>query len=342
MKDLRLAVVGCGAVTAQAHLPVATRTLGARVTLLVDRNQGRAEALAREFSVPGVDTDYTAVFGAADAAIVALPHSLHAQVCVELLRRGIHVLVEKPMALTAAECDAMIAAAEHGRAVLAVGLMRRFLTMFRFVRETIQSGVLGQVRRFDAREGYIYDWPVASDFFFRKETAGGGVLVDTGAHTLDTILWWLGDVRMFEYFDDNHGGVEADCLLHLEMESGATGIVELSRTRKMRNTLIVEGDRARLEVDWMRMRLTPRDSTGLLDGMIKPATPAHVEINGYHEAMAASYSDWLEAIRSARTPIVSGAEARRSVALIEACYRQRQPLELPWVTPRRAVQEIAS
>ncbi len=170
------------------------------------------------------------------------------------------MLVEKPMALTAAECDAMIAAAEEGGAVLAVGLMRRFLRSTRFVRHAVQTGLLGRIRRFDVREGIVYNWPVASDFFFRKETAGGGVLIDTGAHTLDSLLWWLGDVRSLDYFDDNYGGVEADCLLQLQMESGATGVVELSRTRKLRNTAIIEGDRASIEVDWWRIRLTPRET----------------------------------------------------------------------------------
>lgn len=342
MEELRIAVVGCGAVTAQAHLPVATRAKHIKVTLLVDHNLDRATSLASQFGVPRVARDISAVPGSADAAIVALPHFLHAPVSIDLLRQGIHVLVEKPMALAGAECDAMIAAAGAGRAVLAVGLMRRFLTMFRFVRETIQSGVLGDIRRFDFREGYIYDWPVASDFFFRKETAGGGVLVDTGAHTLDTLLWWLGDARGVEYFDDNYGGVEADCLIRLELETGATGIVELSRTRKLRNTLIVEGDRARLEVDWLRMRLTPKTGDGQLDGMIKPTDPSHVQINGYLEAMEASFNDWVAAIRRGGTPIASGAEGRRSVELIETCYRNRQPLELPWLAPRALAQEVAS
>lgn len=342
MNDLRIAVIGCGAVTAQAHLPVAARAKGLKVTLLVDRNRERAEGLARRFGVPQVATDAEAVAASADAAIVALPHSLHAPVSADLLRRGIHVLVEKPMALSAADCDDMIAAAREGGAVLAVGLMRRFLTMFRFVRETIQSGVLGDVRRFDFREGYVYDWPVASDFFFRKDTAGGGVLVDTGAHTLDTLLWWLGDVRRVEYFDDNYGGVEADCLLHIDMENGANGVVELSRTRRLRNTLVVEGDRARLEVDWLRMRLTPRHSDGLLDGMIRAAAASHTEVNGYVEAMQASFADWVDAIRTGRPPTASGVEGRRTVALIETCYRKRLPLELPWVTPRAVAQEVAS
>ena len=71
----------------------------------------------------------------------------------------------------------------------------------------------------------MYSWPVASDFMFRKD-AGGGVLADTGAHVLDTVLWWLGDWDKVEYHDDAHGGVEADCLLKLTMKSGAVGTVE--------------------------------------------------------------------------------------------------------------------
>jgi predicted dehydrogenase len=246
------------------------------------------------------------------------------------------------MALTADECDAMIAAAEEGGGVLAVGLMRRFLRATRFVRQTIQAGLLGRVRRFDVREGFVYNWPVASDFFFRKAAAGGGVLVDTGAHTLDTLLWWLGDVRSFEYFDDDYGGVEADCLLRLELESGATGVVELSRTRKLRNTAIIEGEWASLEADWGRVRLSPRDSGLTLDGSVKTASPSGAAtVEDYLDVMAASFTDWIDAIRLGRPPAVCGAEARRSVALIEKCYRQRQPLELPWVASRAALEETA-
>jgi len=343
VEPLRIAVIGCGAVAAEGHLPVATRTEGVRVSLLVDRNLPRAEMLAREFQVPRAAASYEAALdhAEADAAIVALPHALHASVCIDLLRRGIHVLVEKPMALTAAECDQMIAAAEEGSAVLAVGLIRRFLRSTQFVRQAVQSGLLGRIRRFDVREGVVYNWPVASDFFFRKESAGGGVLVDTGAHTLDTLLWWLGDVRSLEYFDDDYGGVEADCLLRLQMESGASGVVELSRTRRLRNTAIIEGDRASLEVDWWRIRLTPRDVPVTLDGPAKSLDAPAAGIQGYLDVMAASFNDWIEAIRQRRPPAVSGAEARRSVALIEACYRQRQPLELPWVSSRPVVARSA-
>ena len=61
----------------------------------------------------------------------------------------------------------------------------------RFVKRLLDNGVLGDIRRFDIREGFVYEWPVTSDFMFRRE-AGGGVLADTGAHVLDMALWLLG------------------------------------------------------------------------------------------------------------------------------------------------------
>jgi predicted dehydrogenase len=106
------------------------------------------------------------------------------------------VLVEKPLALNAAECDAMGAAAATGNAVLAAGQILRALAAMRWTRAAIADGLIGPVRSFDVRVGYTHGWPPMSDFYFRRET-GGGVLLDLGAHVLDLLLWWLGDVESF-------------------------------------------------------------------------------------------------------------------------------------------------
>ena len=120
----RIAILGCGAVTELCHLP-AFRRLERSPALLVDRDLERAQLLAdgcgaavAEHWAPHLDTF--------DAAIIALPHHLHANVAVELLSQGKHLLVEKPMALGGAACDAMVSAAEASRVVLAVGQVRRF------------------------------------------------------------------------------------------------------------------------------------------------------------------------------------------------------------------------
>jgi len=327
---LRIGIVGCGAVTELAHLPLCTAMQGVKVTALVDPNIGRAEQLAKTFGVELVRRDTTDLAGVIDGAIVAAPHAYHARIGIDLLRQGIHVLVEKPMALTTAECDAMIEAAEKSRTVLAVGLMRRFAPWARYIKKVLDSGTLGKVRSFQIREGFKYSWPVASDFFFKKEAAGGGVLIDTGAHTLDTVLWWFGDVERYEYYDDSEGGVEADCEVRLRMRDECMGTVHLSRTRNLGFRIRIEGERDVLEFD--RTEKPGKFVLGdfcLQGAVFKPVDPTN---DGTLIPMiGASLRDWRDAIRNGTPPTVTGYEGRRSISLIESCYRHRQPLIYPWL-----------
>jgi predicted dehydrogenase len=328
---LKIAILGCGAVTQESHLP-ALKALGVVPFLLVDKSLQRARELARSFGVPYVDDDYRAYVGEIEAAIVALPHYLHAPVCVDLLRQGIHVLVEKPMALTATECTNMIHAEKYGNAVLAVGLTRRFRAATQWVKAVLDAGLLGTIESFDFREGSVFNWPVASDFFFRKEAAGGGVLIDAGAHTLDLLLWWLGDVVSFEYYDDSYGGVEADCELYLTLTSGAQGVVELSRTRNLRNSAILRGQRGEIEVSLHSNRLIARPPE-ILAYESSVVSGNRLPKQSYEELFVLQIKDWLKAIESRQIPRVPGTEAARSIAWIKACYEKRQLLELPWVRP---------
>lgn len=330
----RIAVIGCGAVTEARHLPVLAK-LGIKPALLVDINLRRVQKLAETFHAAHITDDYRSHVGGFDAAIVAAPHHLHAPVCIDLLSRGIHVFVEKPMALTGSECDRMIAAAEGGKAVLAVGLMRRYLRNAQWVKAVLEAQLLGPIESFDFREGGIYDWSVASGFFFKKETAGGGVLMDTGAHTLDLLLWWLGDAASFEYWDDSYGGVEADCLLNLTLAGGAKGVVELSRTRELRNTAVIRGRRGQIEMGLGGKKYIDADPKKLLDYKDGTVSSDRELRQMFLSLFDMQIEDWLCAIETGEKPLVTGVEAARSVALIEACYKERRLLELPWVSPGR-------
>ena len=195
-------------------------------------------------------------------------------------------------------------------------------------------GGLGRIERFDVREGFVYDWPVASDFFFRKEQAGGGVLVDTGAHTLDLLLWWLGDHEEVQYEDDALGGVEANCKLYLRLRSGAAGVVELSRMRKLRNTFRIYGERGMLEVACgfpCPTRIETASGELVLEGNVKSVTaPSSVS---FLDMVRRQLEDFVDAIIEERPPFGAAEDARPSIALIESCYDRRRDLDLPWVRP---------
>jgi predicted dehydrogenase len=286
--------------------------------------------MAEKYGVPAVSDDYSEVLGRVDAAVLALPHHLHAPVAIDLLTNSIHVLVEKPMALKTSECEEMIKAAAKTGSVLAVGLLRRFYKPSQSVKQLLDCELLGEIRSFDFREGFVYSWNVASDFMFRRDT-GGGVLADTGSHALDMLLWWLGDYSTVEYYDDEMGGVEADCLLHLGLESGATGVVELSRTRNLRNTNIIKGERGTLEIGTefnALIRFKAKNDDLVLSGRVDSGKTADETIQ---DVFRRQLEDFVEAALGNRQPSVPGQEGKLAVKLIEDCYGSRQLLEQPWM-----------
>ncbi len=336
MQKVRLAVLGCGAVAQIHHLPAISASEHAEAAVVVDADAARARTVAERFGVPASATDYREILDRVDAAVIALPNSLHAPVAVDLLRRGVPVLVEKPMALSVRECDEMIAAAEAGGTALAVGLDFRFFDSTHFVKDFLAEGLLGELRGFDLRQGVIPRWPFATDFLLRKETAGGGVLADFGVHVLDLLLVWLGDWAAIDYRDDAEGGIESDCELLLQMRSGLEGIAEISRTRNLRNTCIFEGERATLEVGiW-----DPDPTITLRFGNQETSLAGHAGALRltFQDVFVRQIDDFAMAIREGREPLVPGSEGRRSQELIEACYAARQPLELPWSNPSELVR----
>jgi predicted dehydrogenase len=328
MAQLKLAVIGCGRVAERFHLPALAASPAFATTLLVDPATDQADTLARRFDVPRVCGDFRNVAGEVDAAIVAVPNHLHGPVSVYLLEHGIHVLVEKPMALTTEECDEMIAAGELSGATLSIGLVRRRYAPFRFTKQLLESGILGKVRSFDFREGAVYNWSSASSGNLRRES-GGGVLMDLGSHLFDTLLWWLGDVAEVEYRDDALGGVEAECRVRLALTSGAEGVVELSRLRGLRNTYQVRAEHGEVEVALGfdgGVRLSLDGSSSALAGSVSEAK-RHVDLSDVFEDQLA---DFAEAIRSKSPPDVSAEDGRRSIELIQACRQVRQHLRHPW------------
>jgi predicted dehydrogenase len=334
-RRLRVAMVGCGAVAEHRHLPALARRNDFTLVALVDHNTNRANQFANNFGSAKIFTDFRDLLAMEiDIAIVALPNHLHATAAIELMRAGIHVLVEKPMALSVADCDGMLRAAEAGRVLLGVGMMRRFMHASRFVKWALDSNLIGPVHSIDIRDGYAYSWPITTDFAFRKETAGGGVLMDTGVHTLDQLLWWMGEPAFFDYSDDNAGGVESECLLTAIFSSGAKATIELSRNRNLRNTAKFFGDRGEIEVSllnntlWLRL---PGAPVQLIGGGFPPSQRTAAP-ESQIDIIQTEHDDFFNAVRAGRSPEVPGSEARRCIDWIEACYRRRRPLRLPWMT----------
>jgi nucleoside-diphosphate-sugar epimerase/predicted dehydrogenase len=317
---------------------------GVRVAALVDRDMSRARELAKSYGVTTVVADAGELpAGSIDAAVVATPPFHHASCCVELSRRGAHVLVEKPMAVTIGDARAMVEAAREAGVVLSAGYFRRLFPAVGLLRASLDAGALGEVIGFDAEEGDVYTWGLATLSNLRKDQGGGGVLIDIGSHVLDLLLYLFpGEFEVLGYRDNALGGIETDCLLRLRLwreGRSVEGRVELSRTRRLRSSLRVRCERGTLELrtgERFKLNIIP-EGVQLCDPDGEEVRPIRVEASwadqpesvGY-EAYRAEIDDWLQAIRDGSTPRLDAKSALRTVELIDQCYRQAGRLDEPW------------
>ena len=322
-------MIGCGAIAELGHLPAAPLAPGIEITTLIDRDGARARMLAEQFGIPHVATDISAAADHAEAACVALPHHIHRAATETLLEQGLHVLIEKPLATNAADCAAMVAAAAHADRVLAVAMVRRFAPSSRMLKQIVESKMLGRIQNFHVVSGVGDSWPAHSLYMLRAKESGGGVLISNGCHDLDMLTWLLGPVADFDCQIDSRFGLEGNCQIDCTMESGAKGVVELSRTRSLDNKIRLEGEHAIVEAPLMggSIKVTPRGADAGIFGQIGD-TPFN-----FAQAMADQLTDFAMAVRGVRPPLVSGREGSDIVTLVERLYAGARQMETPWMLP---------
>lgn len=331
---VRLGIVGCGAAAEQRHLPASKAVEGIQVVALVDKDVERARLLGRRFGVSLCNDDYRELIRNVDGAIIAVPNYLHARIAAEFLEAGVPVLVEKPLATSLEEARMLVDLARSNGVPLQAGYMYRFSKAARMVKRALTEGLLGPLEGFSLTFATVFGWPLASGFAWSKDQAGGGVLIDLGSHMLDLLLWWLGDVVEVEYWDDNLGGVEADCRLVLTLrnrETAVQGEVVLSRLRRLGTEACIRGRDFSIQCGF----------TSRLEAWIRPSgwstgDPSFVSdfSPSTRDAFPQIYADQLRAfagaVRTRSRPVVSGEDVLPCVALIGRCYRERKPLTRPW------------
>ena len=237
------------------------------VVALIDRDVNRARELATAYGIRRVEADVAAIDRAqADGIVLATPPAHHAPATIAAAARGFHVFVEKPMALSVEQAEAMVLACEAAGVTLSVGLYRRLLPVSRLLRSMLRESMLGRPLSIDIEEGGEYTWELASLSVLTREGGGGGVLIDLGTHLIDQLLHVLpGEPRLVAYRDNARGGIETDCELRLAITSAHGEVpirLELSRTRQLRGTVRVACEHGTLELERgdfcsLRMHLEP-------------------------------------------------------------------------------------
>lgn len=193
MRKVKIGVIGTGGIGAGAHLPAYAALENVEVVAVCDRIVSRAQAAAEKFSVKHVFDKHQDLLALSeiDAVDICTPNAYHKPITVDALRKGKHVLVEKPMAMNAAECRVMIDEAKKANRTLMVAQCLRFSADARFLKDVINSGALGEIYYAEAiftRRRGIPGWGV----FTEKKESGAGPLFDLGVHVIDLAMHLMG------------------------------------------------------------------------------------------------------------------------------------------------------
>jgi predicted dehydrogenase len=342
-EKIRIAILGCGAITKSRHLPAVMAHPDLQLIALVDTDIQRATGLAQAHNARcSIVSDYRSVFGEVDAIIDALPNHLHAPVVLEALHAGVHVLCEKPLATNSADARACCELATQTSLILAVGMNRRFQPTSRILRSILEEGLLGDLQDYDCQYGGSYDWETASGFYFSKAKAGGGVLIDHGVHLLDSLSDLFGPVVRFEYQDDDWGsGVEANALVdlwHRGTYGEVKGRMRLSRTYELANRLLVRGSECRCEspasdTNVVLLQRCLRDQDVVMTVRLAEPDRGMLSSSFYRQL-----ENFVRSMQGREPAVVDGWQALSIIELVEQCYAQRRRIQEPWsdVTNSRA------
>jgi predicted dehydrogenase len=213
---IRLGIIGAGAITQVAHLPVLRKLKGVQVVGICDADLPKARALAERFQVRDTFADIEELleYEQLDAVAICTPNHLHEPHVVAALSAGVHVLVERPLALNLAGAQRLLRQAEKRNKLLAVGMNHRYRTDVQLVRSFLQSGELGKLE--SVRGSWHVFRPTRAQLGWRqrRDEAGGGAMLDLGHAILDLGLWLANNPKPVRVSASLHGSESARGVEH--------------------------------------------------------------------------------------------------------------------------------
>jgi predicted dehydrogenase len=238
----RIGVIGCGVVADYGHLPAIIDTPGLELTALMDPDRDRLAQVASKFGDPPSFTNLEEFFAVGlDAVLISSPAWAHLENVQAAAKHRVHVLCEKPLAMTDAEAELAIEAMESSGKMLFTGFVYRFSPVALQIKRWVEEGVIGDIRSLRL----IYIWDLHGQYEqqidgewiesprWRGRMIEGGPMVDCGVHQIDLARWWLGE-------EVEHSSVAAAWVsdyeapdhvyLHMDHHAGAHTMVEMSFT----------------------------------------------------------------------------------------------------------------
>src|SRR5262249_30989634 len=265
-----------------------------------------------------------------EIVIVGSPSGVHATHGIAAVRQGLHVLVEKPIDINTARADALIAEAEKAGVKLGVMFQDRLKPGIRRTKEFVERGTLGSPILADARVKWYRPPEYYANSRWRGTLAldGGGALINQGIHTVDLLLWLLGDVvRVQARTKTALHKIEGEdtAVAILEFANGALGLLQATTSTYPGYARKVEitGSEGTLILDNDRIVATDlRTKSGKVHSDISPVSEsASSPVVSDIRAHRAVLEDFIRSVQQDKTPVCDGRDGRRSLSVVEAIYQ---------------------
>jgi len=338
-RKIRYAVVGLGHIAQVAVLPAfAHAARNSDVTALVSGNAAKLTEVSKRYRIPHTysyrDYDRCLQEGHVDAVYIALPNSMHCEYAVRAARAGIHVLCEKPMAVTTEECERMIQAARQGRVKLMIAYRLHFEQANMSAVDLARSGRLGSVRFFNS----VFTMQVRPGDIRVKRKYGGGSLYDIGVYCINAARYMFGEdpleVSAFAVSGTDRRFKEVDemtgALLRFPQDRLATFLCSFGATDV--SAYEVVGTKGRLRVE------PAYEYVGELKQQITIAGKTRERSFPGRDQFAPELIYFSDCVLKNRVPEPSGEEGLNDVRIIEALYESvetSRPVVLKKLRPTR-------
>lgn len=314
---LRVGIIGCGQI-GRAHLDAYKQNANIEIAACVDTDLSKAEVFAAEAGAKayGSHTEMIRDGKVRAVSLCTLP-STHRAITLDLLDAGIHVLCEKPLALSSQDAKQMLQRASEKNLTLLTAFKLRFFEEVERTKELLDKGSLGNLLTFRLLFGGYMD--MADTWHVKKELSGGGVIMDNGPHAIDLIRYLFGDVASVsaEARDAQGIGVEDTAKLNFILKNGLTGTADLSWPAWVTPNAYLEiyGDEGTVLVDGSGITYKFKTWNEW------KRVPNRADAGG---GFAKQIAHFAEAVRSRRTPVIGPEAGLEAQTIIENVYHRLQ------------------
>jgi predicted dehydrogenase len=323
--------IGGGNIT-ETHIRAALTVPRLRVAAVYGSNRKKVTDLVAKYGGAAFDDfEQFLAHRPLDLVIVGSPSGLHAAQGIAAAKRGLHVLTEKPIDVSTERTDALISAARHANVKLGVIFQDRLKPDILRLKSWMEEGKLGRPLLVEASVKWYRpaDYYSSSKWRGTREFDGGGALINQGIHTVDLLLYLLGDVARVQAVNVaalHDIQAEDTCVATLEFANGAVGVLQATTAAYPGYPRRVEITGSEGTVGLETDRITHADLRAPVaaEEQIEPAdqnasanSPVVSDVRGHQRII----QDFIDSIETGRSPVCDGEEGRRSLALVEAIYQ---------------------